>query len=548
MAALAPTLLHGLSTVRSAAAFGTVPARRSHPILPIQLDPDPAIIGGLRFAPRWFGDVFPKNLIPFHQCESCEPSNEPDEFVDVAIVGGGLSGLASAYHLREARPVLFDLKPRFGGNAVGESWGGVPYSLGSAYVIVPDRGSRIERLYRDLGVLDDAHVDRQSKVGGLSFEWQHVIGSDPCVAGCNADEALTVERYRRRVQQFAFERFPEIPLPAGNAEWIKALDGSTLEGDIAAHCGTLPPAFRAAVQAYCYSSFGVGWGQLSAAAGWNFLAAEEYGRLVLPGGNATLAARLYERLVDHDVSMRDRLRAGALVESVRLAGDRVLVRWRSADGTRRTLSARHVVMANAKHLVERMIDDLPALDPEKADAVQQVFTSAYVVANVLVRRPVPLPVYDTFLIHDPSFPMDGETFEGDRRVVDLVDGTFGYEPSGRDVLTFYWPLPFASGRFTIVGEEDWQAYAELGAPQLRAALRTIGVAPNEVAEVRLARFGHAMPIAAPNAIASGIAERVRRPIADKIYFVNQDNWLLPAVETCLEEAFTWTDEIRARLG
>jgi hypothetical protein len=144
--------------------------------------------------------------------------------------------------------------------------------------------------------------------------------------------------------------------------------------------------------------------------------------------------------------------------------------------------------------------------------------------------------------------MDGESFEKDRRVVDLVDGTFGYRPEARDVLTFYWPLPFASGRFTIVGEEDWKAYAELGAPQLRAALRTIGVAPHEVAEVRLARFGHAMPIAAPNAIATGIAERVRRPIADRIYFVNQDNWLLPAVETCLEEAFTWTDEIRARLG
>ncbi|MBL9121759.1 MAG: hypothetical protein JNL80_17780, partial [Phycisphaerae bacterium] len=53
--------------------------------------------------------------------------------------------------------------------------------------------------------------------------------------------------------------------------------------------------------------------------------------------------------------------------------------------------------------------------------------------------------------------------------------------------------------------------------------------------------------AQPGQIADGLAETVRRPIAERIWFVNQDNWLLPAVETCLEEAFSFTDAIRSRL-
>lgn len=526
-----------------ATAMGGPRLSRAHPIRPIRPGRKVELVGGIPFAAEWFGDVFPRNLIPFHQCESCEPPPPPDEFVDVAIVGGGLSGLVSAFQLRDRGPVLFELKDRFGGNAMGESWEGLPYSLGSAYFIVPDAGSRLERLYRDLGVLHDAHID----VGPLTFEWQHAITSDPCVAGCTPEELEAVDRYRRRVQHFAFERYPEIPLPERDFEWIKSLDEISLEQDIATHCGTLPVAFREAIQAYCYSSFGVGWAQVSAASGWNFLAAEEFGRVVLPGGNAGLAARLYESLTSGTGPTAPSLRAGSLVESVRLDGDRVLVRWRQPDGTRRTLAARHVIMANAKHLVERMVEDLDTLDLEKSKAVPLVQTSAYVVANVLLRRPSPLPAYDAFLVHDPSFPMDDYAFEFDSRIVDLLDGTFGYEPRDRDVFTLYWPLPFASGRFTIVDESDWLDYARVAEPQVRRMLRTVGVDVKDVAEVRLTRWGHAMPIAAPGAIALGTAELVRRPIADRIWFVNQDNWLLPAVEVCLEEAFTWTDAIRARL-
>ena len=244
------------------------------------------------------------------------------------------------------------------------------------------------------------------------------------------------------------------------------------------------------------------------------------------------------------------LRAGCLVEGVRLlANGKVEVRWREPSGKRRTMHAKHVIMANAKHIAWRMIDELNVLDLEKADAAPHINTVPYLVANVLLKRPVPTDIYDLFLLRDRRFPMDGAAFEKDRRIVDVVDGSFALKPppSHGDVLTLYWPLPWHTARFTIVGDTDWQAYAELGASQIRRGLETIGLSAADIAQVRLTRWGHAMPFAQPGQIADGLAETVRRPIAERIWFVNQDNWLLPAVETCLEEAFSFTDAIRSRL-
>lgn len=535
-----------LAAAQSAPTFGsllraTAPAP-GHPLLRILAGGSVETLGGLPFAPSWFGDVFAGPGIPFHECESCEPPPPVVEETDVAIIGGGLSGLACAWLLRDRRPILFDLRPRFGGNAMGESWTGTSYSLASAYFIVPDRGSDLDRLYRELGVYDRARIDQ----GPLTFSWRGRITTDPCVAGCSERERAAVTAYRERVLHFAERSYPEIPLPERGAEWIRELDLVSLEADLDAHCPGLPFALKAAIQAYCYSSFGAGFGQLSAAAGWNFLAAEEFGRIVLPGGNAGLASLFFEAIAagSGPPGETPRLRPGTLVESVRLEADRVVVRWRDASGRRRALRARHVVMANAKHIASRMIEDLAALDPAKADAIPRIATGAYVVANVLLRRPTRLTTYDAFLVDDAQFPMDDAAFSEDRRVVDLLDGAFAAREEDRRIVTFYWPLPFASARFTIVEPGQWRDYAELGAPQIRRALHLAGIDSSDVVEIRLARFGHAMPIAAPGAIADGTAELVRRPIADRIWFVNQDNWLLPAVETCLEEALHYCPQLR----
>jgi len=94
-------------------------------------------VDGLPFASWYTGDDFPDEGIPFHHNPPVAIP-QPEESVDVAVVGGGLSGLSTAYLLRRYAPVVLELHDRFGGNAMGESWDGIPLSLGSAYVITPD--------------------------------------------------------------------------------------------------------------------------------------------------------------------------------------------------------------------------------------------------------------------------------------------------------------------------------------------------------------------------------------------------------------------------
>src|SRR5262245_13006537 len=72
----------------------------------------------------------------------------------VVVIGGGLSGLFSAWCLRQHRPVVLERASRFGGNSKGESWNGIDYSIGAAYFAEPDQGTELYKLFHELGFPD----------------------------------------------------------------------------------------------------------------------------------------------------------------------------------------------------------------------------------------------------------------------------------------------------------------------------------------------------------------------------------------------------------
>jgi len=81
--------------------------KATNPVLQLSGPLESVLVNGLPFLDWITGDDFQNNNIPFHQIPDyfqggLPPS--PSERVDLAIVGGGLSGLATAYMLREFRP------------------------------------------------------------------------------------------------------------------------------------------------------------------------------------------------------------------------------------------------------------------------------------------------------------------------------------------------------------------------------------------------------------------------------------------------------------
>ncbi len=515
------------------------------PILQLASLGDSELVGGVPFAKQWFGDVFAEDTLPFHTCESCDEFPAPSEFIDVAIVGGGLSGLMSAYALRGRDAVVFELRPRMGGNCIGESFGPRAWSLASAYFMQPDAGTDLERLYSELGLPSQWRLDN----GGFSFEWQGQVVRDLLGPHPKRGWEQALARYAEAVQHFANEAYPEIPFEGRPPDELITLDTRSFHEDLRLRCGgALPPRLAYMLQAYCYSSFGVGFDELSAAAGWNFVAAEEFGRCVMPAGNAGLARVLWDRARHQPLGNGNvRMRNGALVAAVTMTDGGVLLHWRTHDGERRTTFARQVVMANAKHICRHMLPWLEAVDPEKLEAMRQVPTVAYVVANVLLDAPLEDDFYDLFVGGGRGFPMDANAFEERRVITDAVNANFTQRGT-RAAFSMYWPLPWHTARFSIVNKDDWRTYAAMAADQLRDILPLAGLRPEQVTQVRLARWGHAMPFAVPGAITGGVPQLLRRPIGGRLWFANQDNWSLPAVETALGEAMWVAAQVDAALG
>ncbi len=504
------------------------------------------IIGGLPFSKQWHGDWFGRSVLPFHSNESVgSGSPASEELLDVAIIGGGLSGLAVAHALEGARIGLFDLRPRLGGNAMGERWRGVPYSLGSAYFMVPDPGTAEEALYLKLGVYQHARVDPPAVT---AFEFGGVLSDDPC-AGCSNEERARYDAYRAALSYYANKAYPDIPITRESMTLVNELDQTDFRSAVrAAAGGVLPPLVEASLQAYCYSSFGVGWEQLSAAAGWNFVAAEEFGRLVLPGGNAGLAELLWNAIKHREGNKTQGntaiARIGATVLSVEVIGDYTHIRWRDENGRARVTKARHAVICCPLHVARHILPQLIERDLAKSEAMHAVHTVGYIVANVLLKKASTLKYYDLFTIHDKAFPATGDDCESDRRITDVVDGTFASDAArDADVLTLYWPLPWHTARFTMIGDDDWRAYATLGAEQIERILSITGVAAGDVQQIRLARFGHAMCFAPPGFYSSSAPKLLQRTLCGRIHFAHQDVSALPAWETCLAHALRVVDDI-----
>lgn len=532
--------------------------KTSRPLAPRSFDPKPRIIDGFKFKSWFEGDDFRED-IPFHSQQNVFPGGQPpapQEEIEVAIIGGGISGLSTAYSLREYNPVVFELHDRFGGNAQGGTINGAEFSLGSAYFISPDKGLALDNFYREMGFHDVVRVDEMPSPVEIDGE----INDDIWIGmGVPKAEIPAYEAYRTLVKAMAND-YPDIPFPE---QWMIDLDQISLrqhiEEYIQKNAGLqVPAALAAAVQAYCYSSFSGGWEEISATLGWNFLAAEEFGRWVLPGGNAWMAEKLWERIVtldESDPSHAPHLRHSKHVVDLRVQPDgRSLVTWRESDGSFASLLAKQVVMACPKNIARAIIHNLEQDEPERYSAMR-INRRAYMVANIILDRPVPLDFYDIFLLNQPEdFPMSEGQATNYWQYTDVLDGSFNPGPNANSlptrpsVLTMYWPLPFESARFTLVLGDPILEYGQALAAQLHTTLELLDMPSSSVQEIRFARWGHALPLARVGFLADGIPGLIRAPYRDCVHFVNQDNWALPAVENSLLDAFEVADTIRKKLG
>lgn len=465
----------------------------------------------------------------------------PSEHVPLVIVGGGMSGIISGYLLRHHKPVILERADRFGGNSRGESWQGIDYSIGAAYFMEQPQGSPLSNFYRETG------IDQM---------WTVKTVEDPVILKNNRyDNFWTGETAPKHAEQFKkihnyFEKmfyreglaFPEMPTNDSSMRaYLNQLDQETfLEHLRRITGGKLQPHIEATLEHFCWSTMGSSISEISAAAGLNQYVGELGKVYVTPGGNSAVAERLLQLIRQENPA--GNFRPGSVVVDVQRVADGVLIAYEDHTGTLRSIHAKAVIMSCPKFVVKHVLN---GIEPSRLAAISKMRYTPYLVANVLIEGPVKNSFYDLFLLGDGKVAFNDIAGSAEQqKVTDVVLGTYARPDKDRTILTLYRSLPFTAGRGLIYAPDSYEKYRlEFEHQVNQEILPLIGISKDRVKEVRLSRWGHPMPVPVRGLISDGTIDELRRPFAERVFFVEQDNWILPCLETAAQEALNWAPEV-----
>ena len=484
--------------------------------------------------PRFFGDD-PTRAHKILWNPKRPPAPEPTERRSVVVIGGGMSGLATTYHLRAHDPVLLEQADRVGGNAKGQAWNGSDYPIGAAYFMDTDEGSELEAFYKEVGVNDL----RKEKDAGDPFLLDGKVQREFWSGALDPKGRAQFAKLKKYFEDVYNEEngriYPAIPYEDGEMRaYVRKLDRETfLEHVEKVAGGKLNPLIRSAMEHYCWSSFNASMSEVGAAFGLNFYAAE-FGKVwVTPAGNAGVAEAILKKI--RGSLPRGNLRAQSTVTEVRVVEDGVRVTYADERERYRTIHAKAAVMACPKYVCKHV---LAGIEPERKAAMDAIAYRGYVVGSVLLKKPLREDFYDLYLLNRGEDFSDAKVAADRQRYTDVVNGFYANASAERSVLTLYRGFPHGEGRAELYAEGAYARFKN----EFRAQIETdilpiLGFSPGDVVDLRLARYGHAMPVAARGKLTDGTIDTIRKPFKDRVFFVEQDNWVLPAIETSLEESF-----------
>lgn len=466
------------------------------------------------------------------------------ETTDLVILGGGISGLTTAYLHRQRKPILLEQAARLGGNAKGQSWRGIDYGLGSAYIDKPTPGTPMARFFDEMA-LSTLMVERKNPD---PVEWNGKVHTD---FRSGSTEPKYRDKYDRLGKFFTLlhqakkRGYPEVPcLTKAHRDSANYWDRYTLHGLLDRELGGLPPHLETLIEHYCWSTYAASARELSAASALSFLANDASTICAAPGGNAAIAERVATQLLASLPAAN--VRCGALAVDVRVDDSGVDVLYENAAGELKKIRAKAAVFAGPKFVAKRIVQDL---EPARLQAINRVKYRAYLVANVLLRGQSQQQFYDLFLTGDGKTKFTDLSQEATAQgATDVILGNFAKPDPDHTVLTLYRALPYDTGRAELFAPTSYRTFREQFETQIRRSiLPLLGLKENQVVDLRLTRWGHALPVAPVGTFKDGWVDQLRAPFRKRLFFVQQDNWLQPALKTGITEAYLWQDAINAVL-
>jgi hypothetical protein len=460
----------------------------------------------------------------------------------VVVIGGGVSGLLSTYFLRDHSPVLLEQAARFGGNSKGEKFGNTAFSIGAVYMDQPHPGGDIEKLFRELGIEKSYRAENPSnamvdfKGAGLKKIWRGE--TDPKAKA----SFLKVDAELKRINN---EEYPDIPWTSSSEmalDRFKALDKLTAEQWLRGTFPDLHPHVEEYFQLYCWSSLGGSIDEISAIQFLNFAAAECDGIIAFPGGNSYVCESIHRTLAKTLPS--ENLQAKAMVLEVKNVTDGVEVLYENSAGRLQILKSKYAIVATPKYVAGKIVKDLPAA---QSSTWADLNYRAYVVANVLLKKKFVDPSFDILCMEGTPPPSQRFSTANARPWTDVVCADWTTESrSDSSVLTIFRPYPFDGARNVLYSQSSFAKIKADILAELPSLLNDLGESPDDIADIRLTRWGHSIPLGRPGMASDGTLELIRAPHVH-IAFANQDCFMNPAFESCFSSAKEASAMIRAQL-
>jgi len=395
-------------------------------------------------------------------------------------VGGGPSGLMTAWQLRHTNFLLLEKEPRLGGNAISEQWRGVWYSTGAAY----------QEAYKPI-------VDLCGEIG-LSI--RPIRSVDAAIINDTVvpdfwGEGLWKSPYPDRVKK-SFDKFRKDMQALDAEKHAEKLDNMTFSELLKPYVPELKLWF---------DNFGPNnWGAdtentsaLIGATSMDWGGGLDQQRFTWSGGLGRISLALEQAI---EKAAPDRLRKGATVVQV----DQGNVTF-FHQGELHAVSAKAVVIACPKFIAKKIVR---GLDRDHAEAMAQLRYQPYLVVNICSREVIYNGSYDTN-VPAPSPIVDFN-------VADWVENRDNPNMMRPSVLTCYVPRPEAE-RVKILDD----AYCtRLGETAVELIGRWFPGAHDKIEEVHIYRRGHPMCMSIPGAT-TRIAPKLRKPLG-KLFFAHSD--------------------------